>query len=439
MADETTQLVLGDAAADALGTPPKRRFFRRKKRATEPLTHCQNCAAPLTGQFCSRCGQQAIDYHQSFAALLVDAADSFFNWDTKFLKTVGVLLTRPWRLTNDFNAGRRVRYVHPLRLYLLASIAFFLVVKVVNVNTGGALQLNDDDRAKISATLAQLSAADSALTAEQRDKLASLRARWAATPPEGEQTPERRKLEKIARRVSALDEDGKLTRKELVKLDALLASIPPPPDVVGPPNPGGPETAPSESSGTAAPGVPAPSIPPAPPVKKSPGIHFGTSDDPNEPQPAFAKWLEQRVKSKVGEDGSKGQLFLETLRNNIPTMMLCCIPLFALVLKILYIRQRRFYMEHLIYALHIHSYAYIAAVIITLLALAASRISEPVQVLLAVALSFAAVAFVFTSIRRVYKQGWFFTTFKFLLGGTIYSFVLVFAVVITAFVTLLLP
>mgnify|MGYP003693550787 CR=1 FL=1 len=31
----------------------------------------------------------------------------------------------PWKLTNEFLAGHRVRYVHPLRLYLLASILFF--------------------------------------------------------------------------------------------------------------------------------------------------------------------------------------------------------------------------------------------------------------------------------------------------------------------------
>ena len=57
--------------------------------------------------------------------------------------------------------------------------------------------------------------------------------------------------------------------------------------------------------------------------------------------------MEKRIKDKVGEDGTKGRLFLDTLRSNIPAMMLCCIPLFAFVLKILYIRKRRFYVEHL--------------------------------------------------------------------------------------------
>ena len=44
-----------------------------------------------------------------------------------------VLLTRPGKLTNDFNAGRRMRYMHPLRLYLLASIAFFLMARLINL------------------------------------------------------------------------------------------------------------------------------------------------------------------------------------------------------------------------------------------------------------------------------------------------------------------
>ena len=46
---------------------------------------------------------------------------------------------------------------------------------------------------------------------------------------------------------------------------------------------------------------------------------------------------------------------------------------------------------------------------------------------------------IFLSIRRVYGQGWFFTAFKFVLGGIVYLMILVFAVAATAFVTLLLP
>ena len=39
------------------------------------------------------------------------------------------LLVRPWHLTNEFVRGRRVRYLHPIRLYLLASFAFFFATR----------------------------------------------------------------------------------------------------------------------------------------------------------------------------------------------------------------------------------------------------------------------------------------------------------------------
>src|SRR3954462_5178932 len=150
MADETTDFILGDAAADALGQGRRGRNFlgrRRKPRSAAPrLTHCENCGTALSGEFCSQCGQHAIDYRRSLWRVLIDAADSFLNWDTKFLSSIGVLLTKPWRLTNDFNAGRRARYVHPLRLYLLASIAFFLMLRFVHLDGDSVVQFTTEDR-----------------------------------------------------------------------------------------------------------------------------------------------------------------------------------------------------------------------------------------------------------------------------------------------------
>jgi hypothetical protein len=46
---------------------------------------------------------------------------------------------------------------------------------------------------------------------------------------------------------------------------------------------------------------------------------------------------------------------------------------------------------------------------------------------------------IFLSIRRVYRQGWFISIFKFLFGGFVYLIVLVAAVATTFFVTLVMP
>ena len=115
-------------------------------------------------------------------------------------------------------------------------------------------------------------------------------------------------------------------------------------------------------------------------------------------------------------------------------MMLFCVPLFAFVLKILYLRQKRFYIEHLVYALNIHAFFYIAVILVVLISIGLNRwIPGTPQVLLTLFLCLLVFVQIFLSIRRVYRQGWFMTTFKFAFGGLIYLFVLAFAVAATAF------
>jgi chorismate mutase len=434
VADEPEHYIVGDAVVDAVEQPAKRRWLRRKKKSRRGnITHCENCGTALAGPWCSACGQHAIDYRRSLWRVAVDAADAFFDWDTKFLRTARALLLRPWRLTNEFNAGHRVRYAHPLRLYLLASIAFFLLARLGNFANEGrdTVQVTGQDRAELAETITRLTAPESTLSVEQRARVEALLQRLR-TPEAGADPLERQRAARAVLRLSRLARKRTLTPNDAIKIDAVLTRIdealaapspaPSPPDDA--------ETAPAEPG--AAPAAP------TPPRRKREGFVVFSPDDPNRPRTPFESWVEERVKEKIGEDGTRLQLFISTLRDNIPTMMLFCIPLFALVLKLLYIRQRRFYIEHLVYAVHVHSFVYVATIVISLFAMAGERwlpVYEPFVVLL----SFAVVVQVFLSIRYVYQQGWFFTTFKFLLGGLIYLFVLAIALGVTAIVTFLLP
>src|SRR5207247_9619199 len=128
MSDEPSRFSLGDTAISAVEEAGRNRFLRRKNRERPPLTQCENCGTPLQGHWCAQCGQPAIDYRRSFRHVIADLLNEFLNWDSKFFATIGLLLVRPWKLTNQFLAGHRVRYVHPLRLYLLASILFFFAI-----------------------------------------------------------------------------------------------------------------------------------------------------------------------------------------------------------------------------------------------------------------------------------------------------------------------
>jgi hypothetical protein len=380
VADEVTKLILGDAATSAIeqSSVAQRRFFGRRKTRRPPLMHCENCGAQLQGHWCARCGQAAIDYRRSFRYIVLDLLDEFLNWDSKFFATMALLLVRPWRLTNDFLAGHRVRYVHPLRLYLLASILFFFAVnywaKSIHLQPR---KLTSENRAAVEVALDKRN-----LTPEQRAKVERALNMTNMSP-------------EVAATMAA---QGKDTTQE--------------------------ETAATQAT-------------PTPKETTTPLVDLSPGRNPSTP---FEKWLETHAKEKIGERGTNLQLFVKTLISNLPYMMFCCIPLFALVLKLLYVRRKVLYIDHLIYALHIHSFAYLATILIILATIGLNRVASGASAGWIIALfciTFAAE--IFLSIRRVYRQGWFISIFKFFFGGLVYLIVLSVALATTFFITLAMP
>jgi hypothetical protein len=94
-------------------------------RAPTPRSHCQNCSALLHGPYCSACGQHDFDYSGSFWHIIEDGLEGALHFDGKFFKSARYIFTRPGFLTTEFIAGRRARYMHPVRFYVFASFLFF--------------------------------------------------------------------------------------------------------------------------------------------------------------------------------------------------------------------------------------------------------------------------------------------------------------------------
>ena len=86
-----------------------------------PRATCANCDAALVSVYCGDCGQHVADSHRSVWRFVADFLDNTFCWDNKLLRTLKPLFRQPGFLTHEFMAGRRVRYVHPLRLFLFTS------------------------------------------------------------------------------------------------------------------------------------------------------------------------------------------------------------------------------------------------------------------------------------------------------------------------------
>jgi hypothetical protein len=86
---------------------------------------CLNCGTNIQLAYCPECGQREIDADPTLREFLRELAEEMLHWDGKLLTTFRLLLTKPGQLTQEYLAGRRVRYISPLRVYLVCSVLYF--------------------------------------------------------------------------------------------------------------------------------------------------------------------------------------------------------------------------------------------------------------------------------------------------------------------------
>lgn len=102
--------------------------------ATDPApAQCKNCGATLGGRFCTNCGQPANVHVPTTMELLHELMEGLSHSDSRLWRTLFTLWTKPGRLTQEFVAGRRVAYLPPFRLFLVLSVAFFLLASLAPV------------------------------------------------------------------------------------------------------------------------------------------------------------------------------------------------------------------------------------------------------------------------------------------------------------------
>jgi hypothetical protein len=117
-------------------------------------TRCANCGAALTGLYCHACGQKHEPHVHSIGHFLEETTESLTHADSRLWRTVLLLLARPGFLTAEFFAGRRARYLPPIRLYLVVSVVFFLTAGAlpdglapvrINVGDGATTSTSQQD------------------------------------------------------------------------------------------------------------------------------------------------------------------------------------------------------------------------------------------------------------------------------------------------------
>ncbi|MBK7964813.1 MAG: DUF3667 domain-containing protein [Bacteroidetes bacterium] len=92
--------------------------------------HCLNCETPLNieaDNFCPNCGQVNNTKKETAFGLVKELVEEFLHLDSKVFKSVIPLLFKPGFLTVDYIQGKRARYFHPVRMFLIITVVLFIV------------------------------------------------------------------------------------------------------------------------------------------------------------------------------------------------------------------------------------------------------------------------------------------------------------------------
>lgn len=360
--------------------------------SAKPDATCQNCGSPLYGEHCYACGQPTKGLVRHFSSILGDFADTMFNIDGRILRTLPALVFKPGFLTREYVEGHRVRYVSPVRLFVFLCIATFFAAKLATPSFSvgddpgdGTIQIGGSGRDDF----------DNAATAEE------VEAKRAAAL--GEFAKARRDAATVPGMAVAFEQAEKAVN---AAADARLAEL------------ADPEAA-AAAARAEDDDVPEIRFNGKPwHAETNPLVFDSLPDTAND-------WINAQI-AHIPENWKRVREDPDLLRNAfysaLPTALFVLVPVFALLLKVLYVYRRQLYMEHLVSALHGH--AFVCAMLLVLMGMtsiesllgAPAWLAAPLGWLEWLAMLWIPV-YLWLHLKRVYRQGVVLTTFNYAILG----------------------
>jgi len=284
--------------------------------------NCLNCGTKLLDIYCHHCGQKDIPKRQTMRELIENFIGSFYSFESKFFRTVKFMLLRPGFLPLEYTAGRRESYYHPARAYVFISFVFFLLL----------FSLPDTEKEKNESR---------AMTTEEKIELDKNLGKM------------KKQLEK--------------TGLDSVMMDSVITQL---------------EQATDTTNALSFDGK-------GKKYKtKNGGVNFSFDDSkyetvaaydsvqnllPEEDQDNWFKrkfiirWIEINKKYKDDEGGKRfGEDFGQAFLDNFSKVLFYLLPIFALLLKLLYVRRDFYYSEHLVFSIYYYNFFYLAATLFLL-------------------------------------------------------------------------
>jgi F0F1-type ATP synthase assembly protein I len=114
-----------------------------------PPPRCDNCGSALLGKYCAQCGQKVEPPLHSVWHFMQVATEDITHADSRIWRTLWALLAKPGYLTREFFVGHRARYLPPLRLYLVLSVAFFLYASS-SAHKLQVLKIGEDNHGRVA-------------------------------------------------------------------------------------------------------------------------------------------------------------------------------------------------------------------------------------------------------------------------------------------------
>ncbi len=319
--------------------------------------NCLNCKAEVQGRFCQNCGQENVEVKESVWHLVSHFFQDITHFDGKFFSTIKYLFKKPGFLATEYLIGRRASYINPVRLYVFTSAFFFLVffsfMKVDRDTLVNDVNMNGKTYPQITAL----------------DSLA---------------------FDTFTQNVNK--EDGKpgvaMTREEFKKyFDSTVLQ------------------------GTI----------------QFTNYNYKTKaeyDSVLATGKVHHNWIKRQLIYKEIEINEKyknegGEVFKEysnILLHSLPQMLFILLPLFALILKLLYIRRKEYYyVNHTIFSIHFYTFCFIMMLVMFGLGKLNSGLKWSVIPWIEVVMGIGIFFYLYKAMRKFYKQRRAKTIFKFLI------------------------
>lgn len=345
--------------------------------------NCLNCNAQVYGKYCHICGQENIEPKESAWHLVNHFFQDITHFDGKFFNTVKLLVTRPGFLSYEYMAGRRASYLNPIRMYIFTSAFFFLIFFTVNHFDTTSIQ-QPKSAQRIMSDLKEREASLEESLKENDDSISTRR---------------------IRNYLAAVRSDIDTLRKDSTKKEYLKTM--------------------DESAGFS--------------MSNKNYRTVKEYDSVQQSLPGRQKdsWLERTFtrKTLAIKEKYKGlsvkNVLLAKFFHTFPQLLFLSLPLFALLLKMLYARRKRFYYaDHGIFSIHLYIFCFIALLVM----MGVTRLGELVHwqwlSTLNVAIIIGMFFYLYKAMRNFYEQRRGKTILKFILLDimALFVFILLFAV-----------